>query len=155
MNRGTRPPPAGALLNRSAAVTIGGLLVLACGGGLVLAAGAPLLWVGLSGVSDALCTGCHASSKWNLAVLVNLFGFIGSTALGLKSKNWKVGTKGKKTYDISTPSTPEEQQAEAWDAYQDLIMIKDAQERSPGGDLNAAMDRIKSFGKLDLGGPPQ
>lgn len=135
------------------ALVAGGLF----GALLVLLAHAALEWAGLSAVFETMCTGCNARNQVNTAVVVNLFGFIGSAAAGVKwGPKWKGPTTTKKGYDVASPPTPEEQQEEAWDAYQDLILIKNAPEGSPGGDLNEAMDRIKKFssGKLGLGSPP-
>ncbi len=67
----------------------------------------------------------------------------------------KVGgpiTSLKDMYDIASQDTPEKQAEKAFEVYKNTIMTDNAPPDSPGGQLNAAMDRFLDFatGKIDL-----
>jgi hypothetical protein len=120
--------------------------------GLLLAARFVVELVGPGAVFGSLCTGCNASGHPSMTAMISLFGVVGSAWSGSQGK--PPGGMVYDAYKIASASTPEGQQDAAVDAFQGLVGTKGAPPGSPGGDLNDAMDKVKSFGKIDLGQPP-
>jgi hypothetical protein len=100
---------------------------------------------------SALTGGWSVAEGWCVGCAIQYLGDLFDKNLGPLAPYMGVYNAGKAMHDIASQETDEGKQEKAFDAYEDLIMIKHAPEGSVGGDIKEQIDKFIKISKGDWG----